>query len=497
MDFLDPRKRRIHTVRLMIGYFLVAIAIGLGALILVYGAYGYGINTKTGDIVQNGLLFVDSQPGGADISLNGQSQGSKTAARLILPAGSYKLTIKKDGYRTWQRNFTLAEHSIARYVYPFLFPVKPQIASLKVYSSAPPLISQSPDRRWLLVENPSSLSSSVTFDEYDTTNLTQAPKTLAMPDGLLTASGQAGSTLKEVEWSTDNKHLLLEHDYQGGTEFVIFNRDLPSDSFNVNRLFNVSPTDVRLRDKKINQLYIFNQTSGVLQMGDTSNSTLTPLLSHVLAFKSSGPDLICYVTYENAPDGEVQSRIWDGTKSYPLYTFSLGANYLIDMAQYQGHWYYIAGSDTDERVNLYKDPLSGIKNPAIAKAVPLLSLRINGATKESFSTNTRFIEAEAGQSLAVYDMETQTIYHYSLSAPLSDLLHWMDGHRLIGASQNSFFVTDYDSTNQQILVPTVYPEGGFFDRNYTHLFTIALAADGSGISLQSVDMRAGVDLPKQ
>src|SRR4051812_39959341 len=117
MDFLDPRKRRAHSIRLMIGYVLIAIAIALGAMILVYGAYGYGINTKTGDIVQNGLLFVNSQPGGADISLNNNPQGSNTAARLILPSGNYTLTLKKDGYRTWQRGFTLTEHSVARYVY--------------------------------------------------------------------------------------------------------------------------------------------------------------------------------------------------------------------------------------------------------------------------------------------------------------------------------------------------------------------------------------------
>jgi hypothetical protein len=67
MDFLDPRRFRKQKIRLMVGYILIAVAIGLGTVILVYGAYGYGINTKTGDIVQNGLLFVDSKPGGADI----------------------------------------------------------------------------------------------------------------------------------------------------------------------------------------------------------------------------------------------------------------------------------------------------------------------------------------------------------------------------------------------------------------------------------------------
>lgn len=497
MDFLDPRKRRAHSIRLLIGYGLMAIVIILGAYLLVNAAYGYGFNIKTGDIIQNGLLFVDSQPGGASIYINDQTQGPKTSARLILPAGSYQLTLKKDGYRSWQRNFTLTEHSIARYVYPFLFPLKPQVKTLRVYPSNPPLISQSPDRRWLLVETPQSVSSGVvTFDEYDTTNLTQPPVSLSIPDGILTNITEAGSSLQEVEWSTDNKHLLLQHNYQDGSEFIIFNRDAPSQSVNINQLLNVTPTEVKLRDKKISQLYIYNQGSGDLQIADTTSLAVTPLLKHVLAFKSSGPNLISYVTNENQTAGQVAVRIWDGTKTYLLHNLASGSSYLIDMAQFQGHWYYIAGSDIDDRVNLYKDPLSTIQNPSSAKAIPLLSMHIKGATQESFSTNARFIEAEAGQDLAVYDMETQTVYHYTLSTPLSGALHWMDGHRLVGTSQNVVFVTDYDSTNQQMLVTTTYTQGGFFSRDYNHLFTFNPATDGNGVSLENIDMRAGVDLPK-
>src|SRR3954463_8609217 len=101
MDFLDPRKKRAHKIRLIVGYFLVAIVILLSTVILVYGAYGYGINTKTGQIIENGLLFVDSKPGGADIYLNGKKQPTPTSARLVLPSGDYKLSISKDGYHSW------------------------------------------------------------------------------------------------------------------------------------------------------------------------------------------------------------------------------------------------------------------------------------------------------------------------------------------------------------------------------------------------------------
>jgi hypothetical protein len=173
MDFLDPRRRRAHKYRLIIGYFLVAIVIALGTVILVYGAYGYGINTKTGQIIENGLLFVDSKPGGADIYLNGKAQPSKTAARLVLSARNYNLEIKKDGYHPWQRSFVLDEHSVARYVYPFLWPLKPATIPLKTYPSQPQLVTETPDRHFLLVQLPDS--DGLAFDQYDTGNLAKAP----------------------------------------------------------------------------------------------------------------------------------------------------------------------------------------------------------------------------------------------------------------------------------------------------------------------------------
>ncbi len=495
MDFLDPRIRRAHSIRLITGYALMAIVIVLGAYLLVNAANGYGIDTKTGQIIQNGLLFVDSQPSGAKVFLDGKAQGATTSSRLILPAGKYSLSLQKDGYRAWSRSFTLNEHSVERYVYPFLFPVNLKSTALKNYTAKPSFTTQSPDRRWLLLTTPDTTSSSVTFDQFDTTNLKKAPKRLTLPSGLLSATKNGRSSLKEVEWSTDNKHVLLLHSYGGGKEFIIFNRDSPTTSININKLLKVAPSEVALRNKKIDQVYIFNQKSGELQIGDTRNSKTTPLLKNVLAFKSFGADILNYVSDKNSAPGEASAYIWDGRKSYPLYSFSKGTNYLIDEAQFQGHFYFVAGSDTDERVNIFKDPLSSIKNPSVGKAIPLISLNVKNGQKVSFSANARFVEAEAGQSFAVYDFETQSIFHYTIASQPDGLLHWMDGHRLIGTVKGITFVTDYDSTNQQTLVASVYPIGGYFDQPYKRMFTFQNKS-GGGITLMNVSLLAGTDAPK-
>lgn len=497
MDFLDPRKRRTNKIRLIIGYVLVAIAIGLGTVILVYDAYGYGINAKTGDIIQNGLLFVDSKPGGANIYLNGRSQNANTSARLILPAADYKLTLKKDGYRDWQRVFTLTEHSIARYVYPFLFPAKPAPKTLKTYPGSPGLVSVSPNRQVLLVQAAATSTASINFDQYDTNDIKQPVKPLALPDSLLVSPFKAGDSLVEIEWATDNDHLLFQHVYPGGSEFIIFDRQTPSSSVNINKLFGVSPSQVALRNKKVDQVYVFNQATGDLQVGDIGKAVLaTPIIKNAVAFKSYGADLITYITQGSTP-GQAAARIWDNGKTYSLSEFSAGSKYLVDAAQFQGHWYYVAGSDASDRLNIYKDPLDSLKDPALKKAVPIVALRIPGATNVSFSTNTRFIGAEAGQKFAVYDIEGQASYNYTSLAPFGGPAHWMDGHRWLNVSGGNVFVMDYDNVNQQSVVPTSLAKGGYFDQDYNQLFTTVPAAGGDSFALQVTDMRAGTDLPKQ
>lgn len=499
MDFLDPKKRRSYHIRLIVGYILVAIVIGLGTIIIVYGANGYGINTKTGQIVQNGLLFSDSKPSGSEIYLNGRDQHATTSARLILPSGNYTLSLKKDGYRDWSRGFTLNEQSIARYIYPFLFPVKPTVTNLKTFESLPNLITQSPDHKWLLVENNASSTKTVSFDQYDTTTLDQTTPTVSavsIPADVL-SDYSSDSVIKEVEWSTDNSNLILRHDYTSGSEYILFNRAHPELSVNINNLFNTQPSLVSLRDKKADQLYIFNQTDQTVQLGDVGSKTLNPaFLKNVLAYKPYGKNLITYVTTSGEPVDKVAAKIWDNGQDYKLNEFSAGSQYLIDAAQFQGHFYYAAGSDTSDRINIYKDPLNQLSDPAYGKALPLIALHNPGATKLKFSDNTRFIGLENVQNFAVYDLETQTSYQYPLSDPLIDNMSWMDGHRYIGQSGDNVLVMDFDGTNKQIVTPTLLSHGAFFSREYNHLLTVATGSDGS-IVLQDVDMRAGQDLPKK
>jgi hypothetical protein len=100
MDYLDPKKKQRHKVQLLIGYGLFAVAIGFATLVLVYLANGYYVDRSTGEFIQNGLVYIDSRPGGASVYLNGEKQRGTTDSRLVLPAGKYDFSLGKGGYRS-------------------------------------------------------------------------------------------------------------------------------------------------------------------------------------------------------------------------------------------------------------------------------------------------------------------------------------------------------------------------------------------------------------
>src|SRR3990167_5733833 len=177
MDFLDPKKKRAHNIRLYVGYALTAVALGMSTLVLVFAAYGYSIDRNTGDVIQNGLLIIDAHPESATIFVDGKSQGT-TDSRLILPAGKYKLELQRQGYRSWTHSVNLEGSSIEQLVYPILFPSNLVSKTIQQYSAVPAMASESPDRHWLVVQQPNSTSS---FDVVDLSTTKNAVTPINLP----------------------------------------------------------------------------------------------------------------------------------------------------------------------------------------------------------------------------------------------------------------------------------------------------------------------------
>jgi hypothetical protein len=494
MDFLDPQKQRAHTIRILVGYVLIGIALILTTIILLYHAYGFGVD-RNGNVVQNGLVFVSSTPNPADIYIDGKQYKEDTNARMLLNSGQYTVDVKREGYRDWRRAITVEGGSVERFDYPFLFPTKLQTSAVKSYAKQPQMATASLDRKWLLTHVPDTADTFEVFDLSKPDEVAKTAKQVVVPSSAFTAT-QAGApqSWELVQWSTDNKHVVLKHLFQKDGkmthEFVLLNRDQPSESINLTNTWGVNPNNIELRDQKHDQYYLYDHAAATVTTASLEEPTPKPYLTNVLSFKSYADDTMLYATTQDEKTVAIKLRQGDNTQT--IRTFAAGSQYQVNLTKYDGAWYVAAGSTADGRVFIYKNPVQQLRDEKVA--VPVRILKVPGVNYVAFSANTRFVMAENGSKFAVYDAENDKGYTYdsktSLDAPQTHAT-WMDGHRIIMTSAGKTVLFDFDGSNKQTLLPTSAKFLPFFDRDYEYLYTLSGA---EATALQKTPLRTADDL---
>lgn len=497
MDFLDPKKQRRSRIMLSVGYILIAGAIAIGTVILLFQANGFGFD-KNGQIIQNGLVFISSQPSGASVYLNNTPHKVQTNTRMVLQAGTYQVKLSAPGYRDWQRQITVNGGDLQHFDYPFLFPSNLKTKTIASISATPDVVTQSPDKNWLVVERSDNKAS---FDLYDLSNpLTHKTTTIAVPSSDVT-TGDAGQTWVAVDWASDNRHVLMLHSYvvsgQPAHEYVVLDRQTPDSSVNITKTLTIPAEEtLTLFNKKYNQYYAFNHAAGTLRTTSLDNSLNTQQIAHVLAYKSYGSDIILYAT-DVPPNGKVQTGLvsivlQQGQKTYTLRTLPAGApQYLLNLATYSGDWYVTIAASNDKGLYIYKNPQTETDNNSGASPSPWRFLLVANPTYVSFSDNTQFIAVENGQQFAVYDAENVLTYMYKTTQPVDapqGHATWMDGDRLMYVSSGKLTVFDYDHQNVQTLQsndPTFMPA---FDPSFKYVFSVTPGATPNSASLTSTPL---------
>ncbi|HEX8182119.1 MAG TPA: PEGA domain-containing protein [Candidatus Saccharimonadales bacterium] len=497
MDFLDPQKQRAHMIRLISGYILIGVAILFATLILLYQAYGFGLG-KDGEVIQKGLVFVSSQPDAAKIYLDGKLYKSTTNTKLQLEAGEYKTELQREGYRSWQRIITVEGGSVQHFDYPKLFPTAMTTSPVKTYAETPGFATQSPDRRWIVVQQGASLFNFDVFDVADPAAVNDNVTAISLPEAIVTTARSTAHTYKLVEWSTDNRHLLVEHSYtpEGAAatlEYLMIDREEPAASLNLTKSLGLTAGKVlTLRDKKHDKYYVYDSTAKTLSATTLDDAgTLTNILDQVLAYKTYGNDMVLYATDKDIstdkslPSDKTQSVLYDDKLFYKIREHGATGPFLLDIAEYSNDWYAAVGASGDSKVYVYKNPQQIRKSSQTAALVPVRILRVTSPNHVAFSSNTQFIMAENGVNFANYDAENDKGYNYTSSLPLdapATHARWMDGHRLSYVSGGKLVVFDYDNINAQTLVAASPNYTPFFDRDYDNVYTMVPATNQSGVT---------------
>jgi hypothetical protein len=486
MDFLDPSTKRSYNIRLFVGFFLSAMVIILGTLILALITAGYTINTKTGQVIQNGLIFINSLPASANIYINHQYSGT-TNARFELGSARYNISLFTSGYDTWSTNIDLFGGDVVELTYPLLVPTKPIVSPIVDYSAKPQVFSQTPSKHWLLVSNPTLANS---FNIYDQTNIKTALTTTTIPSSLL-VSTVGPNNFTVIQWASDNQHLLLQDEYNGAINYIVFNYLTPTDSYNLNQTFQTSFSRAKLLNAQYDTPLLFDEASGNLYLGNESNKQLTLILSKVIDYTSFGTNKFIYAT--NDGDSSDQSSIMFSNlaKTYLIKNITKTSDYMLNISSYGGHYYYLVGGG-----GIYDYIYQDLANqPPGKNKLPMpYTLMVNTAQPQngSNSTNQRYISLQSGNNFSVYDIQTQSHYRYSLSSNLSDpnFASWMDDNRLISFSSGKMIIFDFDGTNLVNVVQANNSFDGLFSPGYTAVYYLNYSLTSNNWTLDRAGMIA-------
>lgn len=123
-----------RVVRLRHRWTVLFALLGVGACAII--ALGWLRPTLVGAEQRNGILAVESEPGGASVFIDGQPRGT-TPASLTLPAGTHRLAVRR-GDRSQELSVTITQNTSV--VHHFTWPSESASASgsLRVISEGTP-----------------------------------------------------------------------------------------------------------------------------------------------------------------------------------------------------------------------------------------------------------------------------------------------------------------------------------------------------------------------
>lgn len=477
MDFLDPKKRRANTIKLFIGYCLMALLLVLGTVVLIYAANGYSLDTNTGQVIQNGLLFVDSVPAQSTVFLDDKEQG-KTEQRLVLPESQYTIKVTKPGYDTWNKVVEINGGSIERHPYVLLLPQDIKSKNIQNYTAPPMFISGSNGKKWVIAMR--SNESNV-IDKYDISKSIIIPSTISIPDSIVTVTDKP-LTYKAMEWSNDESHVLLRRTAEGVDEYLVLDINSPDKSVNINKTFGVNPKKLTFRDSQSNDLYILELSVNTLRRLDLAAKTVsTPIATNVADYTSFGKDRIMYKALRegDATKTDIKITTASGDQIIKTYTTSATGGEQLAIGLFENNWYYAFNIPSEEKAFIYKNPAEEILRNKNKIVNPTQIYHAKDIKMIGVSPSQRFISFHYGTTYFVYDVETSRQHKFVLKTEVDPNFEpvWLDGFRLLVKDSKSSNIFDFDGTNIRKLTDQIIGQP-FLDAEYNKFLTLSNEAAG-------------------
>ena len=454
-------------------YAATALVVVIVTIALVFAARGYDIDRETGQIIQNGLVLIASQPVSADVYINGNNEDDPTSSKFSLPSGQYTFELKRDGYHDWVKRVNIEGSEVVWLQYPRLIPTEITSANYQAFKDVN-MASQTPDRKYLLVHEKGNGGQ---FTLLNLESSTSQPEDVILPEAVLNQTPGQPSVFEVIDWAQDNRTVVVQHTSGSVKEIIFFDVTKPEEALNLTSLYELTLTDLRFVDSANNKLYTIVGSS--LRIADVGAQTITAaLVDHVADYEPK--DGIVVVLHG---EDKAKVSVLDNNELF-LFTDLAEATskYLIATSIYDGERYLSVADNAQERVFIYENFVSTAKSGEGTLLVD--TLRLANTKYLSYSPNGQFTMAQSGQDFRLYNFDIEAKRAFTAQQNISGdaEAEWVDGYHLnlIDKDGKSYFM-DYDGLNPHALADLAADLGAIYDNDTEGLFFFATNSQGSDI----------------
>lgn len=444
MHRINTKRRKAVWLR-FVAYAIIVVLSTVTTIALLYVALGYRLDGKSGHLVRTGLLLVENQPVDAAVYINNQLKDESAPSRFTLLAGDYQLSLKQRGYRDWNKTISIAASGVREVTYPLLIP-KELSTQTRQQISAPSLVSQSNDRKFLLTHATNQDS----FELFELDNDQPKQTRLQLPAAIRREVGQTGS-FRVIEWALDNKHVLLEQTLPSGAKQLLsIDVTKPAEARSLNTLYGDSLlSDVHYSGEDTTAVYGIRSNNLYRFSLEKADESL--VLTNIRSYQAYGNDVVLYdrLTAGN----QVDIGIWQNDQATRIHSLTSDqAATKLAYAKFSDHFYFVIAEPTSGKVTIYRDPL---KSPVLRNQLPFTSFALANAQRVSFSAGSQFVLVQSGPNMATYDFDDRKLYSTTLPFEVaSDVsVSWLDGAYLTAqAADGANYLLEYDGQNLQGLL---------------------------------------------
>lgn len=488
-----PPSRRVRFWRRFSVIALMWIAVVSGVAVLTALTLGYGFNQKDGRIEQGGILQMDSEPIGANITVNNVPFGSQTPAKLVSQPGEYAITMNKPGYRQWQKTVPIQAGNITWVAYPRLIPEKLTPSKVATFAATTSSALASPSsKRYAVLAH--SGTPSVTLVTLDAETAKTSDYTLPREIYTQPSEAQPQSTFAIESWTGDEKKILLDHVYgdKGTHEWIILNLEKPEESVNISRTFGIDTSMVKPVFSENDGSVLYAIVDGSVRILNLRDGTMSkPLIDNAVDFRLYGDDFVLYVaqgTDKSTQQVGYVKKEYKSPRVVKTVPFDGEHNAQFDVGKYYSKYYYFVSHGTHAELFSGASMPDNSQSPLTLKSVYKVDLTA-AIIDTNMTDNGQFATVQDGASFATHNLETSQSFKSLLAegtTPLPQKLKYLDGYLLWGTRGGMLRTYEFDGANQQDIMPVAPELGATLSPSAKYLY--AFTREDTAVTLTRVQL---------